>query len=81
MSKTDDAEAVFPDGPEERAALERFNRPPCQECGAMTEAEAAKKCIGGGDKDDCHGNHLWPDPIAAPQAVNTPVAQNPPEKT
>lgn len=35
--------------------------PPCGECGAMTKEEAEEKCICGGDKDSCHGCHLWPD--------------------
>lgn len=38
-----------------------LSKPPCQECGAMTPEEAATKCHCGGDKDDCHGCHLWPD--------------------
>lgn len=38
-----------------------YSKPPCQECGAMTPEEAEKLCRCGGDKDDCHGCHLWPD--------------------
>lgn len=36
-------------------------KPPCQECGAMTQEEAHGLCRCGGDKDDCHGCQLWPD--------------------
>jgi len=39
----------------------RYREPPCMECGAMTPEEAETRCICGGDKDDCHGCHLWPD--------------------
>lgn len=35
--------------------------PPCIECGAKTLQEAESICICSGDKDDCHGCHLWPD--------------------
>lgn len=38
-----------------------LSKPPCQECGAMTPEEAETKCICAGDKDDCHGCHLWLD--------------------
>lgn len=39
-----------------------YSKPPCQRCGAMTEEEARAKCkVSGGDDDDCHGCHLWPD--------------------
>jgi hypothetical protein len=38
-----------------------LTKPPCQECGAMTPEESESKCICAGDKDDCHGCHLWPD--------------------
>jgi len=38
----------------------RYKVPPCLECGAMTEDEAGTKCRCAGDKDDCHGAHLWP---------------------
>lgn len=38
-----------------------YSKPPCQECDAMTPEEAEKLCRCGGDKDDCHGCHLWPD--------------------
>lgn len=34
----------------------------CQECGAKTKEEAETKCICSGDKDDCHGCKLWPEP-------------------
>ena len=44
----------------EKAEAE-YEKPPCQECGAMTREEAETRCISGGDKDDCHGCHLWPD--------------------
>lgn len=37
-----------------------YSKPPCQECGAMTPEEAETRCKCGGDKDDCHGCHLWP---------------------
>jgi hypothetical protein len=33
--------------------------PPCSECGALTLSEAETMCICNGDKDDCHGCHLW----------------------
>lgn len=39
----------------------RYNHPPCLDCGARTRKEANKLCHCGGDKDDCHGCHLWPD--------------------
>jgi hypothetical protein len=39
----------------------RYNEPPCLDCGAKTKEEAEKMCICGGDKDNCHGCHLWPD--------------------
>jgi len=42
------------------ADIEKYKRPPCQECGAMTPEEAETRCNCGGDKDDCHGCHLWP---------------------
>lgn len=38
-----------------------LNKPPCDECGAMTRQEASDKCICAGDKDDCHGCRLWQD--------------------
>lgn len=41
---------------------ERRKHPPCMECGAATPKEAETKCICSGDKDDCHGCELWPDP-------------------
>lgn len=41
--------------------VERYSRPPCLECGAMTIEEAEVKCHCGGDKDDCHGCRLWPE--------------------
>ena len=42
------------------AAEARYAVPPCLECGAVSAEEAETKCICGGDKDDCHGCHLWP---------------------
>ena len=33
----------------------------CMECGAKTQSDALTKCNCGGDKDDCHGCHIWPD--------------------
>ena len=45
--------------PELAAELERYSKPPCVECGAMTEQEAETKCKAGGDKDHCHGCDLW----------------------
>lgn len=47
---------------------ERMKSPPCVECGAMTEEEAGTKCRCAGDKDDCHGCRLWPDPAPATNA-------------
>jgi hypothetical protein len=44
----------------ELEAEELYSRPPCMECGAATEEDAGRMCRGGGDKDDCHGNTLWP---------------------
>ena len=41
----------------------------CSECGAKSQAEAEGMCIAGGDKDDCHGNELWPDDDLRPQPV------------
>lgn len=38
-----------------------LSKPPCQECGAMTQEEAETMCICSGDKDHCHGCDLWPD--------------------
>ena len=43
------------------ACDERINKPPCLECGAMTQEDAETKCRCGGDKDSCHGTTLWPD--------------------
>lgn len=40
---------------------ERYNQAPCLECGAETPLEAETMCVCAGDKDDCHGCHLWPD--------------------
>lgn len=37
-----------------------LSKPPCEECGAMTQKEAETKCICAGDKDDCHGCRIWP---------------------
>lgn len=39
----------------------RYEQPPCLECGANTPKEAETVCRCSGDKDDCHGCHLWPD--------------------
>ncbi len=39
--------------------LQKF--PPCADCGAMTEAEAERTCLGSSADDDCHGCELWPD--------------------
>ena len=46
--------------PELAAELARYAKPPCQQCGAMTDEEAATKCLGAAAGDECHGNHLWP---------------------
>jgi ribosomal protein L40E len=43
------------------AADARYDRPPCMECGAHTPLEAEQLCNCSGDKDNCHGQHLWPD--------------------
>lgn len=45
---------------EVRMAEPDRSKPPCLECGAMTEEEAETKCICAGDKDHCHGCDLWP---------------------
>lgn len=39
----------------------RYVVPPCLECGAETPKQAETVCRCGGDKDDCHGQQLWPD--------------------
>jgi hypothetical protein len=39
----------------------RLSVPPCLDCGAQNAAEAETMCHCAGDKDDCHGCHLWPD--------------------
>jgi hypothetical protein len=44
-----------------KALDERYNQPPCLECGAKTRIEAGLLCKCAGDKDSCHGCHLWPD--------------------
>lgn len=41
--------------------VERRKVPPCMECGAETPEQAETMCNCGGDKDDCHGCHLWSD--------------------
>lgn len=51
---------------------ERRKHPPCMECGAATPKEAETKCICSGDKDDCHGCELWPDPDDS-EAPSAPV--------
>jgi hypothetical protein len=33
----------------------------CSECGAKDADQAATMCICSGEKDDCHGQYLWPD--------------------
>jgi hypothetical protein len=38
-----------------------FKREGCVECGAKNKEEAETKCICAGDKDDCHGCHVWTD--------------------
>jgi hypothetical protein len=38
-----------------------YDNPPCLDCGAKTKEEAQEMCICNGDKDNCHGCHLWPD--------------------
>lgn len=40
---------------------ERYKKPPCLECGAITVEEAETKCRCSGDKDSCHGTILWPE--------------------
>lgn len=44
---------------EHDGAIDDWEQPPCQQCGAMTSEEAATKCLGAAAGDDCHGNHLW----------------------
>ena len=46
--------------PELAAELERYARPPCLQCGAMTEDEATSRCMGSRAEGGCHGNDLWP---------------------
>ena len=43
-------------------------KPPCIECGAVTEKQAETMCICSGDKDHCHGCDLWDTP-ASPEAT------------
>lgn len=38
-----------------------LSKPPCDECGAMTQEEAETKCNCAGDKDHCHGCEIWED--------------------
>ena len=52
------------------------SKPPCLECGAMTQTEAESMCICAGDKDDCHGTELWPDDLPVLHAH--PVASQQP---
>ena len=40
------------------AAREAMTKPPCVECGAMTETEAQQRC--NAREHDCHGLTLWP---------------------
>ena len=44
----------------EAEAEARYAQPPCLECGAETPEQAETMCNCAGDKDDCHGCHLWP---------------------
>ena len=46
--------------PELAAELARYAKPPCQQCGAMTEDEATSRCMGRAAGDGCHGTDLWP---------------------
>jgi hypothetical protein len=52
---------AFADAAEHAASDTRYEQPPCMECGANDPKEAEAKCICAGDKDDCHGCHLWAD--------------------
>ena len=63
--------------PPSGGAVDRWEAPPCIECGAVDAKDAETKCICAGDKDDCHGCHLWPDgdtaPPSAPVGVEAPT--------
>lgn len=48
------------DGAMTAAEQAAYDNPPCMECGAMTPTESETRCICNGDKDHCHGCHLWP---------------------
>ena len=41
-------------------ARHAYSKPPCQQCGAMTEDEATSRCMGQAAGDGCHGTDLWP---------------------
>lgn len=41
-------------------AFKAWGKPPCQQCGAMTEDEATSRCMGRAAGDGCHGTDLWP---------------------
>jgi hypothetical protein len=41
-------------------ARHAYSKPPCQQCGAMTEDEATSRCMGRAAGDGCHGTDLWP---------------------
>jgi hypothetical protein len=61
-SDPQDPKGYCPRCREEVDALRKMKeKPPCLECGAMTEYEAQTKCICGGDKDHCHGCDIWED--------------------
>lgn len=45
----------------EEDIMDMHDKPPCRDCGAMTEYEAFNMCICNGDKDSCHGEIIWPE--------------------
>lgn len=59
--------AIFIGGPEHSecgecfAVRQAWSKPPCQQCGAMTQDEATSRCMGRAAGDGCHGTELWPD--------------------
>jgi hypothetical protein len=44
-----------------RPVPERYARPPCLQCGAMTADEATSRCMGTRADGGCHGTDLFAD--------------------
>jgi hypothetical protein len=61
LANPDKFDAIDAAAAELAVAEARYAVPPCLECGAVDRKDAERKCIVGGDKDDCHGCSLWPD--------------------